>query len=193
MRARRRALSATTRSELAHRIVGIALRKRLLRANMRIAVYLPAGAEVDTLPLIDAALKRGCEIFVPRVSNHRRHRMEFVRWTPAARTRPNRFGIDEPSEGMPSELSMRQFDIVFLPLLAFSTDGWRLGSGAGYYDRRLAIRQRASAWRRPRLIGIAFDLQRVANGRKRPWDVPLDAVITETGFHPRQCAHEESQ
>ncbi|MGE0811300.1 MAG: 5-formyltetrahydrofolate cyclo-ligase, partial [Immundisolibacter sp.] len=55
--------------------------------------------------------------------------------------------------------------------------GSRLGMGGGYYDRSFA-RVLRHAWRRPRLIGVAFDRQRVAALPGRPWDVPLDGVLT---------------
>jgi len=52
--------------------------------------------------------------------------------------------------------------------------------GAGYYDRALRRRrERTRAWRRPRLIGIAFACQEVARIEPSPWDVALDCVVTE--------------
>ena len=60
--------------------------------------------------------------------------------------------------------------------------GHRLGSGAGYYDRALSFRRRRHGWRGPKLIGIAYECQRVAALAARPTDIPLDAVITERGI-----------
>ena len=55
--------------------------------------------------------------------------------------------------------------------------------GGGYYDRSLARRKRLTRYKRPRIIGLAFDAQRVASIDVQPWDVPLDAVLTESGLH----------
>ena len=58
--------------------------------------------------------------------------------------------------------------------------GSRLGMGAGYYDRYLA---RLVAPLRPLLVGLAHDVQRSEQPLpQNPWDVPLDAVVTETGW-----------
>jgi 5-formyltetrahydrofolate cyclo-ligase len=55
----------------------------------------------------------------------------------------------------------------------------RYGSGAGYYDRCLAHLRSARRWRRPKLIGLAYEFQRIDHVAPEPWDVPVDAVLTE--------------
>jgi 5-formyltetrahydrofolate cyclo-ligase len=47
----------------------------------------------------------------------------------------NRYGIYEPAEG--ETISPEMLDVVFVPLLAFDEDGYRVGYGKGYYDRFL--------------------------------------------------------
>jgi 5-formyltetrahydrofolate cyclo-ligase len=192
MRARRNALPLRDRAAAAANIASFAVRNRLLLSGMWIGAYLPFGSEVDVLPLMRRACAHSCRVFVPRITNERARRMEFVPWVAGLGLRRNRFGIDEPTKTPRYVAPLRRLDVIFLPLVAFSDAGWRLGSGAGFYDRRLAIR-RMSAWRRPRLIGIAYDAQRVDAGHLRPWDVPLDAVITESGFYRSSRAHEESR
>ena len=73
-------------------------------------------------------------------------------------------------------------DLVLVPLVGFDGAGNRLGMGGGFYDRSFAfLGQRR--WRRPRLVGVAFDLQRVDRLPRRAWDVPLDAVASERGCY----------
>ena len=48
----------------------------------------------------------------------------------------NRFGIVEPKDGI--QIAPKQLHVVFIPLLAYDTDGNRLGYGKGFYDRFLA-------------------------------------------------------
>jgi 5-formyltetrahydrofolate cyclo-ligase len=196
MRARRNALPLRQRAAAAASIASFAMRNRLLRPGLWIGAYLPFGSEVDALPLIRRACALNCRVFVPRITNERARRMEFAPWVSSSVTRRNRFGIDEPATAHRHVVPVRRLDIIFLPVVAFSEEGWRLGSGAGFYDRRLAIR-RTSTWQRPRLIGIAYDAQRVDGGHLRPrprsWDVPLDAVITESGFYRSSRSQEESR
>jgi 5-formyltetrahydrofolate cyclo-ligase len=54
--------------------------------------------------------------------------------------------------------------------------------GAGFYDRYFAFLRTRPASRRPQLIGIAYSFQQVVSLTPQPWDVPLDAVVTEKGW-----------
>ena len=95
--------------------------------------------------------------------------------------RRNRYGLLEPDRDCPRLDRPRRLEAVFVPLVAVDPSGTRLGMGAGFYDRYFAFRQSGSGWRRPRLIGLAYDFQRVDRIERAPWDVPLDAVLTEAG------------
>jgi 5-formyltetrahydrofolate cyclo-ligase len=185
MRSRRRELTAAQRAEAAARIAAIAASHRLLQSGRRIAVYLAQGSEVDCTPLIDLARRRRCAIHVPMITSYRLRRMEFVRYEPDAPLRTNRHGISEPDPRLATRIALRALDVVFLPLVAFDPRGWRLGSGAGYYDRRLHALLRG-AWRRPKLIGVAYEFQRVPQLAPARWDVPMDAVITDAAMHRTQ-------
>jgi 5-formyltetrahydrofolate cyclo-ligase len=92
--------------------------------------------------------------------------------------RANRYGIPEPT-GLRGSLSARWLDLMIVPLVAFDTTGTRLGSGTGYYDRALSYRSLRQNWRRPRLIGIAYDFQRVDSLERKPWDIPLGLIATD--------------
>jgi 5-formyltetrahydrofolate cyclo-ligase len=54
--------------------------------------------------------------------------------------------------------------------------------GGGYYDRTFAYLRQRRIWRRPLLVGVAYELQRVPALEPRPWDVPLDGIVTERGL-----------
>ena len=67
-------------------------------------------------------------------------------------------------------------------MLAFDSDGHRLGYGGGYYDRTLAGLPNARA------IGVAYAGQEVLSLPREPHDHPLDMIVTENGvrrFHHR--------
>lgn len=64
--------------------------------------------------------------------------------------------------------------------MGFDDARYRLGSGAGHYDRALAFR--AGRPPPPLLVGAAFACQRLPPLPHDPWDVPLDAVVTEAGW-----------
>jgi 5-formyltetrahydrofolate cyclo-ligase len=68
-----------------------------------------------------------------------------------------------------------------MPLVGFDPRGNRIGMGKGYYDRALSFRRRQQHWKTPRLVGLAFECQRVDALPARAHDVPLDALVTEAG------------
>ena len=59
---------------------------------------------------------------------------------------------------------------------------------AGLYDRHFAFRRHRRAWRRPLLIGIAFEVQRVPRLSESAHDVQLDGVVTEREVYGRLAA-----
>lgn len=127
------------------------------------------------------------EWFLPVLRRHAAGRLWFVRWRPPDRLRPNRFGILEPSARRGAIRPAWHLDLVLLPLVGFDDRCNRLGMGGGYYDRSLAWLRQRQHWRRPRLIGLAHECQRLEHIEPRRWDVPLDAVVTEARVYDRGC------
>ena len=70
-------------------------------------------------------------------------------------------------------------------LVGFDARCNRLGMGGGYYDRTLAYLRHRVHWRRPLLVGVAHECQRVERLEANPWDVPLDLVVTERRIYAR--------
>ena len=70
-----------------------------------------------------------------------------------------------------------------VPLVAVDPHGTRMGTGAGFYDRCLQHLRTGRSWRRPKLIGLGYEFQRVAALAARAWDVPLDALLTEKDLY----------
>jgi 5-formyltetrahydrofolate cyclo-ligase len=76
-------------------------------------------------------------------------------------------------------------DLVIAPLIAFDREGYRLGQGGGYYDRTLSALRLAALGTGGRLfvIGLAYAGQEVDRIPKDAHDQPLDAILTESGYH----------
>jgi 5,10-methenyltetrahydrofolate synthetase len=161
LRTRRRAVGPLQRSIASRLVADHVDRAFHLHPGQRIALYCAFREELDTKPLIELAAARRCEIYFPLVDTRRRT-MQFV-------SASHRI------------IGARWLDLVFIPLVGFDNHGARLGMGGGYYDRAFAFRHLRSAWRGPQLIGIAYELQRVAIIEAAAHDVSLDAVVTEAG------------
>jgi 5-formyltetrahydrofolate cyclo-ligase len=149
---------------------------RWYRAARRIALYYPVGSEFDTGPLSLMAQRDGKQVFLP-VLGFRGSKMRFARTHADSHFRINRHRIPEPAHAA-RRLNPRFLDLVIVPLLAFDRKGHRLGSGAGYYDRCFDFKNRANG--RPRLVAMAFDGQEIDRIAAERWDVPLDAIVTES-------------
>lgn len=173
------ALRDTAARAAADRLAGLGV----LRPGRRVGVYLPVHGELDTAPVIELARARGCRVFAPVITSYERHRMRFAALRPGREAPPNRWGIPEPRSR--PRLHGVCLDLVLVPCVAFDEAGRRLGLGAGFYDRHFAYLNWPLAWRRPRLLGLAFDCQRVASVDARPWDVSLWGVVTEQAVYGR--------
>ncbi|NCC29253.1 MAG: 5-formyltetrahydrofolate cyclo-ligase [Gammaproteobacteria bacterium] len=189
LRASRRALSS--RSQRNHsRLVARLLRREIrFRRARRIAAYWPADGELDPRPVLNDALADGKAVYLPvlgkRIEGRSRVKLRFVRWIAGETMRPNRFGIPEPTRRGRHIRPARHLDQILVPLVGFDSACNRIGMGGGYYDRTLAYLKGRRFWRRPRLIGVAHECQRIETIAPAPWDIPLDAVVTERRIYFR--------
>jgi 5-formyltetrahydrofolate cyclo-ligase len=183
MRQQRRALDATARAAAHRQFARILNRSLLLQPRRRIAVYFAYGNEARLDAVIALARRRRCQLYLPVITDFRHSRMRFVRYDTDSLMRTNRYGIAEPVARHAEIIPVRQLDLVLLPLVAFDARGWRLGSGAGFYDRSLHHLREGRRWRKPKLIGVGYECQRVPRLEPGHWDVPLDGMLTERGLH----------
>ena len=184
MRARRRGLPGTEPQEAALAVVRRLADWPIWSEAIRIAGYWACDSELDPMPLLERAWAASKQVYLPVLVEAPPQSLRFAPWGPRASMRPNRFNIPEP-EVAPSEwLQPAELDLVLAPLVAFDPAGTRLGMGGGFYDRSFAfLRDPDYRGRRPRLLGLGYEFQQVAELIRRPWDVPLDAVATETALH----------
>jgi 5-formyltetrahydrofolate cyclo-ligase len=183
LRAQRRALTLAQQQQAAAYIARAISRTHFMRAGAHVGVYLSQGREADLSVAIRRAHAIGCHVYVPCVTHMRRRQMAFVKLLPGATLKKNVYGILEPVTPHCARISVHQLDVILLPLVGIDARGWRLGSGAGFYDRHLSHLRGPRLWRRPKLIGIAYEFQRVPHLEPSRWDVPVEGLITERGYH----------
>jgi 5-formyltetrahydrofolate cyclo-ligase len=174
----RRAVPAAERRAAGEAVANHVRHGFRLRPGLRIAVYAPLPSELDTTALIRLGEQHRCRIYLPRLTDLRRRRMQFV--AAGGAMRRNHLGIMEPV--LVRRLAARNLDLVFVPLVGFDAKGERLGMGAGYYDRAFAFLRHRRHWSHPRLIGLAYSFQQVPHIEGASHDVRLNAVITEKGL-----------
>jgi 5-formyltetrahydrofolate cyclo-ligase len=179
LRARRRAIQGAARLRAGRQLARRIDAARWLRPGRRIGLYLAMAEEIDTGPLLKLARLRGCHIALPRITSVRHDRMRFFLATGSIGR--GAYGILEPRGGR--MLRARELDIVFMPLVGFDALGNRIGMGRGFYDRHFAHRRRHGGWRRPVLVGLAYEVQRVPSLPLAAHDVPVDAIVTESSSY----------
>lgn len=119
-----------------------AILSRVTRLNQYVntdllLVYVSTPIEVDTRQLIQAALKDGKRVGVPRCVPDTRQ-MEFYEITSMQELSPGTFGVLEPQPDPAHLLPRDPGGLCIVPALCYDESGYRLGYGKGYYDRFLA-------------------------------------------------------
>jgi 5-formyltetrahydrofolate cyclo-ligase len=152
------------------------LNSRHFLGSDTIACYLATWDEVDTNSIIERAWRANKRVFVPIISAP--GEMTFTQLLPETTLVRNRFGLWEPVSGIQIEPS--DLDVVATPLVAFDHQCNRIGMGGGYFDRTFAFLRGRHFWLRPKLIGLAFDCQKVEKITPNPWDIRLYRVFSES-------------
>jgi len=128
-----------------------------------VAAYEPLPNEPGSVELLAALVERGVRVLVPVTQPDRD--LDWVEWRPSGSS--ERCGRD----------AIGAASLVLAPALAVAADGTRLGRGGGSYDRALARRAPGAT-----VAALVFDEELVAEVPRAPWDVPVDAAATPSGW-----------
>ena len=151
-------------------------RKWILRekAVSVIGLYYPVNSEMNPLSLIDYLQTQGKITCLPIVVGKNRP-LIFKSWSSGKDIVIGHYGIPVPDDDL-----IVTPDLVICPLLAYDATGMRLGYGGGFYDRTISHLRRN---KQTRYMGLAFSGQKSYHDLpSEVHDVPLDAVLTETGM-----------
>jgi 5-formyltetrahydrofolate cyclo-ligase len=160
------------------------LKKQRFFINSRhIAVYIPMQGEISPLALAQHAWQMGKSVYLPILMPFLENRLWFAPWNNDSRMQTNRYGIPEPVYNGRHIIPASHLDMVITPLVAFDKHCHRIGMGGGYYDRTFAFLRFRQYWQSPKLIGIAYEFQKMARISVQAWDVPLHAVVTENNIY----------
>lgn len=179
MRRLRNSLSPQQQAYAANKLCLQLSKNHAIRSAQTIATYLPNDGEISTLPFIQWAQSMGKTILLPVLHPIKKGQLWFVEYQPDCKLKTNRYGIVEPDPRFNQIKPVWAIDTVLLPLVAFDRFGGRLGMGGGYYDRTFANRQKVQPFHKPRLIGLAHQLQEVEQLSIASWDIPLSAIATD--------------
>ncbi|KAJ3249917.1 hypothetical protein HDU77_007284 [Chytriomyces hyalinus] len=171
-------LLPTTVSQQSTQITAHLLNSKEFQTAKNVSVYVSkqGAPEVSTTQIITEILRSGRGCFIPRCVS--KTKMEMVRLNSLSELEAlpvNRMGIREPAldEDRENALDM----------------GWRLGHGAGYYDRFLeemyALNAQGGVKNSTATIAVALREQIVDESLPRDqYDMKPDFIITADGLLP---------
>ena len=174
--AARMALAATTLEEYRQRIdTSLELSFPGL-ARSRLAFCWPIKHEYDARHFARTLRERGALTALPVVVAPKKP-LVFREWHPGVKLAVGALDISYPVDS--PEI---QPNAVILPMNGWDAQGYRLGYGAGFFDRTLA-----SLAKRPVVIGVSYELARLETIFPQEWDIPMDYVVTERGVYRRDA------
>lgn len=139
-----------------------------------IMVYLAFRNEVDTQEIIQEALAQGKRIVVPISEPQERKIIPAEIKNYPADLQVGTYGILEPKPEAIYPVDPAEIDLVFIPGVAFDEKGYRLGYGAGYYDRFLSRL-------RPDVVtlALAYEMQILSDVYPESHDQKVGLIVTE--------------
>jgi len=180
LRAQRQQLTAQQQHRHQQAAMQALLDSGLIKPDTQVAVYLAQDGELACDQLIETLWGCDCSVYLPIIDISTKT-LSFGLYQADTRLTPNKFGILEPVITRPGDLiDAEHCDYVLVPLVGYDAQGNRLGMGGGFYDRSFAFKSQTTT-SLPLLIGWAHACQQVNQLDRQPWDVPLDAIVTEQG------------
>ena len=169
-------LDAAVLDEVSTRLSDAFLALIAERSWIHIAVFIPLPSEPDIwTPSQQLIATQAARIYAPRMMPENQLDLVMITNTTALVRGP--FGVIEPPLESNALADLTTLDAIFIPGLAFSKDGGRLGFGGGWYDRLLArIPDKTIK------IGVCWNELLIDSVPMDAWDVHVDGILTEARY-----------
>jgi 5-formyltetrahydrofolate cyclo-ligase len=135
-----------------------------------IGITVSKQPEVDTYQIIRKAWELGKQVVVPKCIPSNRQ-LTFRTLTDFTQLESVFYGLLEPIEDFTTEIKSKDIDLLIVPGLAYTSKGYRLGFGGGYYDRFLSDFT-------GKTLSLAFNFQVIPQFTVEKHDLPVSKIIT---------------
>lgn len=162
------------RNEISNQIQQHLFQSDLWRNAQTIGVYLSIGDEWDTREIVNRAFEEGRSVVIPKTIPDTKE-LVFYRISNLNQTVMGPFKLEEPDVEVTESVDKDDIDLLIVPGLAFTRDGYRIGFGGGYYDRFLADFVHPT-------VSILHSSQIVDTFSVEHFDIPVNYLVTEKGF-----------
>ncbi|MHC5248262.1 5-formyltetrahydrofolate cyclo-ligase [Enterococcus sp. LJL90] len=137
------------------------------RGAKSIGITFSTTAELNTLPIIEAAMKAGKKVALPKT--YPKRQLHFIEISEKTEYKLSKFGIKEP---LHTDIFLDEPDLLIVPGVVFKPSGYRIGFGGGFYDRFLMNYK-------GRTISLVFTEQLFDDWQVEAFDLPVDLLITD--------------
>jgi 5-formyltetrahydrofolate cyclo-ligase len=169
----RKALSIDEATKKSDDVMDNLIKSGLLDGYDHIMAFMDFRNEVQTERIINHIWSLGKSVYIPLVDNdtmtitiHRISDLEDMSISS--------FGIREPNPKKTPAVDPQVVELILAPGVAFDASGYRIGYGAGMYDKMLAMIEK-----KPVVAALSFELQMVPSVPHESHDVKMDYIITE--------------
>jgi len=128
--------------------------------------YHAVGSEVRTQDILQEILNAGKELSLPKVE---KNDLVFKKISSFSDLEMGNFSVMEPKERCET---VKKLEVILVPAIAVTREGYRLGYGFGYYDRYLHDK-------RSKKIALSFSKQVIKSIPHDSHDVKVDCIVTE--------------
>jgi 5-formyltetrahydrofolate cyclo-ligase len=136
------------------------------RTATSIGAYFAIGSEVRTQDILQEILNAGKELSLPKVE---KTDLVFKKISSFSEIEVGNFSVMEPKNRCEE---IKKLDVILVPAIALTRDGYRLGYGFGYYDRYLH-------GKRAKKIALSCSKQVIRSIPHDGHDVKMDCIVTE--------------
>lgn len=175
--AQRLELNEERRNELSQAIQEKLIKSSLWPQAGSVALYAAVKGEVLTHTLFQKALESGLHVYFPRVEQG----IKFYEVSSPDDLQRGSWSILEPKMSCPELAADKTLNLLVVPGIAFSKNGYRIGYGRSFYDRYLEDQDVP-----PVSAGLAYDFQIIDSFPLDEWDRALSAVTTEKTIYSHE-------
>lgn len=181
MIALRNQLPGDVRRHCSRAISDILLQSDQWKSSRVVMSYMSFGSEVDTFWFNAATLQEGKTLVLPKVDVLTQELSTYRICDMKSELAAGQWGIREPRPETCQAIEPEIIDFIVVPGVAFDLGGGRIGYGKGFYDRFIGKCKKNG--RSVLTVGASFGMQLLAGIPLSPNDLPVDAVVTEKGWH----------
>lgn len=168
----RKGLDTQVVNSLSNEITQIIINWDVYKTSKSIMVYSAIKNEVNLSMVVIDALKNDKVVVYPKSIKDTINILPCI-VSNIEELKVGEYGILEPPAN--KIINKNDLDMVFVPGVAYDYNGYRIGYGAGYYDRFLEDYIGIK-------VGICYSFQMVKDAYKDEHDIKMDYIITEKGI-----------